>query len=81
MWALSVRTRANDIQVLDNMAGIMIDPSAVTPGKGHHLIIDATTHVPPDPIGNDVEIVRPPSGPEIDHLAQMIKSMQEEARK
>jgi len=81
MWALSVRTRANDIQVLDNMAGIMIDPSAVIPGKGHHLIIDATTHMAPDPIGGDVEIVRRPAGREIDEMAQLIKSMQKEARK
>jgi len=81
MWALSVRTRADDIMVLDNMAGIMIDPSAAIPGKGHHLIIDATTHMAPDPIGGDVEIVRRPAGQEIDDLSQLIKSMQKEARK
>ncbi|RLA09813.1 MAG: UbiD family decarboxylase [Gammaproteobacteria bacterium] len=81
MWALSVRTRASDIQVLDNMAGIMIDPAAVIPGMGHHLIIDATTHMAPEPIGGDVEIVRRPAGQEIDDLSQIIKSMQKEARK
>ena len=76
MWALSVRTRADDIQILDNMAMIMIDPAATVSGKGHHLIIDATTNIPPDPIGNDVEIVRPPSGPEIDELALRIRALQ-----
>ena len=55
MWALSVRTRASDIVVLPEMPGIPIDPAAVIPGKGHRLIIDATTHVPPDPVGNDIE--------------------------
>jgi 4-hydroxybenzoate decarboxylase len=79
MWALSVRTRASDIYVMDNMAGNVVDPSAVIPGKGHHLIIDATTNVPPDPIGNDVDIVRPPSGEEIDELSRLIQRLQEAA--
>jgi succinyl-CoA synthetase alpha subunit len=48
----------------------------VTPGKGHHLIIDATTHMPPDPIGGDVEIVTPPSGEAIDALAARIRDLQ-----
>ena len=77
MWALSVRTRKTDIVVVDEMPAIPIDPAAVNPGKGHRLIIDATTHMPPDPIGGDVEIVVPPSGKEIDDLAKLIKSMQE----
>jgi 4-hydroxybenzoate decarboxylase len=79
IWALSVRTRASDIYLLDNMAGIVVDPSAVIPGKGHHLIIDATTNVPPDPIGSDAEIVRPPSGEEIDELSRIIQRLQEAA--
>jgi 4-hydroxybenzoate decarboxylase len=79
IWALSVRTRASDIYVLDNMAGIVVDPSAVISGKGHHLIIDATTNVPPDPIGIDSEIVRPPSGDEIDELSHVIQKLQEGA--
>jgi UbiD family decarboxylase len=77
MWALSVRTRASDIMVLDNMAGVPVDPSAVTPGRGHHLIIDATTHAPPDPIGIDVEMVRRPEGEQIDALAGVIRGLQE----
>ena len=78
MWALSVRTRASDIYVLDNMAGIIVDPSAVNPGKGHHLIIDATTNMPPDPVGSDAEMVRPPSGDEVDKLSRVIRKLQEE---
>lgn len=77
MWALSVRTRASDIVVINEMPGIPIDPAATNPGKGHRLIIDATTNIPPDFIGGDVEIVVPPSGREIDELAKLIKSMQE----
>lgn len=80
MWALSVRTRASDITVLDHMAGIPIDPAAVKPGQGHHLIIDATTHAWPDDIGPDVEIVRPPSGPEIDALQRVVQQLQQERR-
>jgi 4-hydroxybenzoate decarboxylase len=80
IWALSVRTRANDIYVLDNMAGILLDPSAVVPGKGHHLIIDATSPMPPDPIGIDAEMVNPPSGPQIDELFNLIRNLQEENR-
>ena len=79
MWALSVRTRKTDIVIVDEMPAIPIDPAAVNPGKGHRLIIDATTNVPPDPVGNDIEIVVPPSGKEIDDLAKLIKSMQEGA--
>jgi len=77
MWALSVRTRAGDIQVLDNMAGIPVDPSAVVAGKGHHLIIDATTNVAPDPVGADVQMVTPPAGKQIDQLASLIQKLQE----
>jgi hypothetical protein len=62
------------------MAGILVDPSAVVPGKGHHLIIDATAPMPPDPIGIDAEMVRPPSGKEIDELFQMIQNLQEAKR-
>jgi UbiD family decarboxylase len=81
MWALSTRTRAADIMVLPNMAMVPIDPAAEVPGKGHHLIIDATSFMPPDPIGGDAKIVTPPAGPEIDALAQRIRDLQEAAGK
>ena len=79
MWAMSTRTRANDIIVIPNMPMVIIDPAAEIPGKGHRLIIDATSFMPPDPAGADVKIVSPPGGPEIDELARMIQQLQTEA--
>ena len=79
MWALSTRTRANDIIVVPNMPMVIIDPAAEIPGKGHRLIIDATSFMPPDPAGADVKIVTPPSGAEIDELSALIQQLQKEA--
>ncbi|AKQ43488.1 ubiquinone biosynthesis protein UbiD [Aurantiacibacter atlanticus] len=78
MWALSTRTRADDIIVLPNMPAVPIDPSAVVPGKGHRLIIDATSYLPPDPVG-EAHLVTPPVGDEIDELSKIIRAMQEGA--
>lgn len=78
MWALSTRTRADDIMVLPNMAMVPIDPAAERPGKGHHLIIDATSYLPPDPVG-EAKIVVPPSGPDIDELSKRIQALQKGA--
>jgi 3-polyprenyl-4-hydroxybenzoate decarboxylase len=75
MWALSTRTRADDIIVLPNMAMVPIDPSAVVPGKGHHLIIDATSFMPPDPVG-DAHLVDRPHGPVIEELGRRIRALQ-----
>ncbi|BCJ88385.1 UbiD family decarboxylase [Effusibacillus dendaii] len=80
MWALSTRTRANDIMVLPNMPLVPVDPSAEVSGKGHRLIIDATSFAPPDTTGHDARIVSPPSGPEIDRLVKQIRSLQEGIR-
>ncbi len=77
MWALSTRTRADDIIVIPNMPMVIIDPAAAVPGKGHRLIIDATSFMPPDEIGADSQLVSPPAGPEIDALAQRIQQLQE----
>ncbi len=76
MWALSVRTRANDIIVVPNMPMIIIDPAAEVPGKGHRLIIDATSFMPPDDVGADAHIVQPPTGPVIDALARKLAELQ-----
>ena len=81
MWALSTRTRANDIIVIPNMPMVIIDPAAEVPGKGHRLIIDATSPMPPDPVGADAKIVTPPSGPAIDEIAKRIQALQQEAGK
>ena len=76
MWALSTRTRASDITVIPNMPMVIIDPAAAVPGKGHRLIIDATSHMPPDPVGADTKFVTPPTGKEIDDLAMRIQALQ-----
>ena len=54
---------------------VPIDPSAVVPGKGHRLIIDATSYLPPDPVG-EAHLVAPPTGPDIDELSKKIRAMQ-----
>ena len=77
MWALSTRTRATDIIVLPNMAMVPIDPSAEVPGKGHHLIIDATSFVAPDNLGADPHLVERPHSAEIDALAQRLRELQQ----
>lgn len=77
MWALSVRTRQDDIIIIPEVAGIPIDPAAVHAGKSHKLIIDATTHVPPDVLGTDTQMVELPTGPRIDEIQRRIKRLQE----
>ena len=79
MWALSTRTRASDIIVIPNMPLVLIDPAAEIPGKGHRLVIDATSFMPPDPIGGDAKLVAPPTGSEIDDFAKYILRLQKEA--
>ncbi|NKB35744.1 MAG: UbiD family decarboxylase [Gammaproteobacteria bacterium] len=81
MWALSTRTRASDIHVIPNMPLVLIDPAAEVPGKGHRLIIDATSFMAPDPVGADSKLVMPPSGAEIDELARMVQELQRRAEK
>ena len=76
MWALSTRTRADDIIVVPNMPLIPIDPAAEVAGKGHRLIIDATSFMAPDVLGSDSKIVTPPAGPEIDAIAKLIQVLQ-----
>jgi UbiD family decarboxylase len=76
MWALSTRTRANDIIVIPNMPMVPIDPAAEVPGKGHRLIIDATSFMAPDNLGADPHLVDRPMGPEIDALMQRLNELQ-----
>jgi len=59
------------------MAMVPIDPAAEVAGKGHHLIIDATTYMPPDIIGPDVKLVRRPAGEHIDALMSQLRAIQE----
>jgi len=78
MWALSTRTRANDIVVLPNMPMVPIDPAAEVPGKGHRLIIDATSFMAPDNLGADPHLVTRPGGPEIDEIMKRLRAMQDQ---
>lgn len=81
MWALSTRTRAEDIIVIPNMAMVPIDPSAEVPGKGHRLIIDATSFMPPDDMGDDPHLVERPAGPVIDALMKDLRELQKRGEK
>ena len=66
IWSLSNRTRPDDIIVLPNMPLSDADPSAEVGGKGHRLIIDATSYMPPDTISVNNNLVEAPGGPVID---------------
>ena len=72
IWSLSNRTRADDIIVLPNMPLSDADPSAEVGGKGHRLIIDATSYMPPDRISVNNNLVESPAGPVVDELERMI---------
>jgi UbiD family decarboxylase len=71
MWSLSTRTRPDDVIVLPDLPLIPLDPSALVPGKGHRLIIDATKFTPPDPASHSFQIEPPPS----DRLEQAIEAL------
>jgi UbiD family decarboxylase len=73
MWSLSTRTRPDDIVVLPDMPLIPLDPSALVPGKGHRLIIDATRFSPPDPASHSFQIQPPPG----DVLEQAIETLEQ----
>ena len=75
IWSLSNRTRADDIIVLPNMPLSDADPSAEIGGKGHRLIIDATSHIPPDTISVNSNLVESPAGPVIDELERIINKL------
>jgi vanillate/4-hydroxybenzoate decarboxylase subunit C len=79
MWALSTRTRASDIIVIPNMPMVPIDPAAEVPGKGHRLVIDATSFMAPDNLGAEPHLVDRPKGPTIDALMQRLRALQDGA--
>jgi vanillate/4-hydroxybenzoate decarboxylase subunit C len=76
MWALSTQTRGDDIIVLPNMPMMMSDPAAVVKGKGHRLIIDATSFVGPDKKRHDTDVVRWADGGRLDELSSVIRQLQ-----
>ena len=75
IWSLSTRTRADDIIVLPNMPLSDADPSAEIGGKGHRLIIDATSYMPPDKISVNNNLVESPTGAVIDELERIINEL------
>ena len=75
IWSLSNRTRADDIIVLPNMPLSDADPSAEIGGKGHRLIIDATSYMPPDRISVNNNLVESPGGPVIADLERIINEL------
>ena len=75
IWSLSNRTRADDIIVLPNMPLSDADPSAEIGGKGHRLIIDATSYMPPDPISVNNNLVESPAGAEIEDLQRRLDGL------
>ena len=75
IWSLSNRTRADDIIVLPNMPLSDADPSAEVGGKGHRLIIDATSYMPPDRLSVNSNLVESPAGAEIEDLQRRLDEL------
>ncbi|MBQ9058985.1 MAG: UbiD family decarboxylase [Atopobiaceae bacterium] len=62
VWALSTRVRPDkDVKVIQNCAGMPLNPSEEVPGMTAKLIIDATTPVDPEPLKRSVELLRDPA--------------------
>ena len=62
MWALSTRVRPDkDVKVIQNCAGMPLNPSEEVPGMTAKLIIDATTPVAPEVNKRSVELLRDPA--------------------
>jgi UbiD family decarboxylase len=80
MWALSARTRPEDIIILPHMPMIDADPSSKVVNLGHRLIIDATSYVAPEILGGTAQDVRLPTGPAVDEVFRTIQRLQTEAR-
>lgn len=60
MWALTTRVKpTKDVSIIQNCAGMPLDPSSYPAGMHDKLIIDATTPVPPEPNPRSVELLKP----------------------
>jgi UbiD family decarboxylase len=80
MWALTTRVLpSKDITLIQNAAGMPLDPSSYPAGMTTKLIIDATTPVPPEPNPRPVELLQDP--PTTEKWAETIKKLQAEAEK
>ncbi|OIN23874.1 non-oxidative hydroxyarylic acid decarboxylases subunit C [Vibrio barjaei] len=76
MWAMTVRVDPlNDVQILDNMPGVGLDPTSNPSGMSSKMIIDATTPVAPAKLLEDTNLVTLPDGCDewLTKLQHMIK--------
>ncbi|GEA52275.1 phenolic acid decarboxylase subunit C [Vibrio inusitatus NBRC 102082] len=76
MWAMTVRVDpTNDVQILNNMPGVALDPTSNPSGMSSKMIIDATTPVAPARLLEDTNLVTLPDGSDewLTKLQQMIK--------
>lgn len=65
MWALTTRVQpSKDVTLIQNAAGMPLDPSSFPAGMTTKLIIDATTPVAPEPNPRPVELLKDPVGTE-----------------
>lgn len=79
MWALTTRVKpSKDVSVIQNCAGMPLDPSSYPAGMHDKLIIDATTPVPPEPNPRAVELLKP--SPATPKWEEIIKQLMEAAR-
>lgn len=63
MWALTTRVRPDkDVSIIENCAGMPLDPSSYPAGMTSKLIIDACTPVAPEPNPRETEILENPVG-------------------
>lgn len=54
MWALATRVNPDKhLSMIKNCPGMPLDPSSEPPGMHTKVIIDATTPVPPEPVGRE----------------------------
>ncbi|MBQ3267097.1 MAG: UbiD family decarboxylase [Atopobiaceae bacterium] len=62
IWALSTRVRPDkDVKVIQNCAGMPLNPTEEVPGITAKLIIDATTPIAPEPQKRSVELLEDPA--------------------
>lgn len=80
MWALTTRVLPHkDVTMIENAAGMPLDPSSFPAGMTTKLIIDATTPVAPEPNPRPVELLKDPVGTEkwVGIIRDMLKGMEE----
>lgn len=79
MWALTTRVKpSKDVSIIQNCAGMPLDPSSYPAGMHDKLIIDATTPVPPEPNPRAVELLKP--SPATPKWEEIIKRLMEAAQ-